>query len=394
MAAKKPRKIKDLKARLGKTIAPDTKGGAAVTPPNLGGAPADAPGGVVPPAISSPPGPGGVDAPPFMDEGAPAASAPVAAPAAAADPFAPAAASAAAPQAMRFVVDGQEVDDIESGQQKKSKAPLLIGIGIILGLIVGGGVGSVNGTRRIHNMAIRDGKAVYESISESSSRLAEVQRLVNEAATAIRPAAGTAPAVNYEAIEALQALENPFTANVFSRKSYSLYEPAVVDNLFEYYGDVQDIWARIERLSALTSGEERRTELNNSATAATEMASTLFGCAPKVAENRFVCNLGVLTPPSEGNEAWQVRASRTARRNVERQLFTGGELTPDNATNFVLLVNTAESTGVLGEPASLFADVAQQIQQLKALVDETVEAQGRLDASVGQIASQSEVTAL
>ena len=55
--ADKPKKKRDLRARLGRTITPKTGGGApapggagggAVPPPNLGGAPSEAPAGATP----------------------------------------------------------------------------------------------------------------------------------------------------------------------------------------------------------------------------------------------------------------------------------------------------------------------------------------------------------
>jgi len=407
-APKKPRKIKDLKARLGKTIAPETKkpGGAAVPPPNLGGAkekaaavvpPAaakkPAPGGIVPPSIGGAPAPGGVVKPPFMKEPEPAAPAPSQRPA---DPFAPAEPSTRpqGPQEVRLVLDDKDVDDAEVGRKKKGKTFLLIGLGLLLGLLLGFGSGSVMDRRKLHNHAVNDAKDIYSALQESSAKISDVQRLIDQAARAAGGAgANKQPSVDYEAIEQLRQIERPFQANVFAHKSYNLFEPSTVDSLFTYYHNVGIVFDQISSLDSLTRGEERREELDAAASAAVESRSLPVGCVMKHAEGQYVCNLGYLQQGSEPGQL-EVRATRTGRQHIERQVFQGGEVTEENAGEFVVLVNLNESQGVLGESGALFEDYLRKLTQLKALVDETAEVQGRLETGIGPIAAQEEVFAL
>ncbi|MAQ17398.1 MAG: hypothetical protein CMN30_21700 [Sandaracinus sp.] len=397
---KKPKKIKDLKARLGRTIAPNTGGGAVVPPPGAaGGAPGSAPapggvvapptgGGVVPPP-SGPGAPGGIVAPPF---GKKAEEQKKAAAAASADPFASAApaAAAAGPQEVRLVLDDSAVADSEVGREKKGKTAILLGLGLVLGLLLGYFVGGLNDRRSLHNTAVRDGKDLYESVQEASAVLETAQAKVRDAVQAARGGAGESASVDYEAIEALGALEKPFNAGTFARKHYSLFQPQTVDALFDYYNKVNVIWEHIERLRGMTSGDARREELNAAAGAAENAAQTV-GCIPSIQENRYVCSLGYVVVPegAEGN-AVEVRPSRTARRGVEKEVYTGADLSEDT-DKWVILINNQQSMGVLGEQASLFADYVRELSVIAGEITAAVEVQGRLETELGQIASNEEL---
>ena len=393
MAAKKPRKIKDLKARLGRTIAPNTQQGegAVAPPPGVGAQPtaqpqpkpAVAPGEVVPPAVSKPASPG-IVAPPFAK--------PKPKPAPVADPFgSPAGASQAPkPQEVRLVFDDKPVEDAEVGRKRKAKTFMLLGLGALLGLVLGYLSGSVMNDRRIHNMAVRDGQDLYAAVQEASNTVSEVQRLTDEAVRTARGAPGKAPAVDYDAITAMRALEKPFTANVFSRKNYGLFRADVVDAMFDYYNHINQVWARIEAVSAMTSGDTRRQELDASA-ASMENATALIGCLVRVADDRYQCNLGFVRLPEEGEGGIQIRASQRSRQEAEKQLWVGAEDADLSSGEFVILINNEQSMGVLGSQSNLFAEYVREIGGIKALIDETTELQGRVETGLGEVASNAEL---
>ncbi len=398
-ATKKPRKIKDLKARLGRTIAPNTpQGGDAVVPPPGsvtppgGQASTPAPGGVVPPPGGVVPPPGGVvpppsSAPPGIVTPPFAQKQQASPPAAAADPFA-AQQPAAGPQEVRLVIDDKPVDDAEVGRQRKSRTPLLLGLGALVGLLLGYFSGSVMNDRKIHNMAVRDGKEIYAAVREASNTVSEAQRLIDQAVTKARGSAGQPPSVDYESIEALRGLEKPFGANVFARKNYQLFRTDTVDALFDYYNRVNQMWNRIDSIVAMTAGDQRREELNNSA-ASMENATALIGCLIRVEDNRFQCNLGFVTLPEGGNGKVSIRPSQRSRSSVEKDLYVGeGDL---SGGDYIILVNNQQSMGVLGTQSSLFAEYVREIGSLKALADETTEIQGRLETGLGEVASNEEV---
>lgn len=397
MATKKPRKIKDLKARLGKTIAPNTQTDGDVAPPPgiapppgvESSAPAAAtpstPGGIVAPpaaikpANSSPPG---LVAPPFA---APASAAPSAAPPSA-DPFAAASVAPAGPQEVRLVIDDSAVDDSEVGRQNRGRTIALIAITALIGMFIGYGAGSVNADREIHNLAVRDGKDLLDSVRECANQVEEAQRLVDQAMSTARGGPGKAPAVDYEAIAALARIETPFNAATFSRKNYSLFAPTTVDALFEYNNRIDQAWGRIGALNSLTAGEERQEQLNSSATAM-QNAGALTGCVVTVEESRYVCNLGYLEVQEGGGVT--VRPTQRSRRGVQKQIYAGeGDL---SSGDFAILVNNQASLGVLGEQSSLFGTFVADLSALKALIDQTVEVQGRLQNGLGEIATHEEV---
>ncbi len=391
---KKPKKIKDLKARLGRTIAPNTGKGAVVPPPGAsggdakpgGGGVVPPPGGVVPPPSGGPGAPGGIVAPPF---GKQAEEAKKKAAAAAADPFAASASGGGGgPQEVRLVLDDSAVEDSEVGREKKGKTFILIGVGIALGLLLGYFVGGLNDRRSLHNTAVRDGKALYEAVQEASDKLSTVQGHVRDAVEAARGGAGESPAVAYDAIEAINGIEKPFNAGTFARKHYSLFQPQTVDALFDYYNKVNVIWDHIARVYGMTAGEERRANLNEAA-ASMENAGSLIGCIVQLAENRYQCSLGFVEIPegSEGNVI--IKPTKTARRGAEKELYTGQEIGEE--AQYVILVNNQQSMGVLGEQASLFADYVHQLGQLNTELQAAMEVQGRLETELGQIASNEEL---
>ena len=127
---KRPRNIKDLKARLGRTVV--SKGQPSSSPP--GARPTPVPparaSSVPPPAGGMPGAAPGVAPPPFAR---PESSKPPS------DPFASAGAQPAA-QEVRLVVDEKPVADSEVGRKKKSLMYILLGAGLIVGLAAGWGL--------------------------------------------------------------------------------------------------------------------------------------------------------------------------------------------------------------------------------------------------------------
>ncbi|MEM1415206.1 MAG: hypothetical protein AAGH15_09910, partial [Myxococcota bacterium] len=302
------------------------------------------------------------------------------------DPFAAAQpAAAAGPQEVRLVIDDKTaVDDAEIGRKNRSKNFILIALGLIVGGVVGSLLGTTIGQNQLEGQSIQHGKEIYDSVRESSNTISEAQRLIDQAVTAARGGPGKPAAVDYEALEALRALEKPFQANDFARKNYSVFDVHIVDSLFTYYNDVQRAWTQIERIENLTTGESRRAELN-AATEAMEGMAEPTGCVPTIANDRIMCNLAYVRVDEE---KLMVRGSRRARREIEKEVYTGQDLT-ESASDYVILVNTPQSTGVLGEQASLFAEYVRDVGALKALLDGIVETQGRLEQQLGPIASRA-----
>lgn len=403
MSDNKPKK--DLRARLGRTIAPNTPGAPAIAPPSVGAAAPDAGGDapIAPPAIAAPPiaappiaapspfGGGDIAPPPFAQPAAKAAEPPKPRPPA--DPFA-AGPSSAGPQEVRLVIDEKPVDDAESGRGGRGRTWIVASICLVLGGVFGGGFTSVNERNITYNLSVRDGRSIYASVSEASTHVLEAQTHINAIATAAGRSDGTR-AVAYSEIEALRAIANPMPAQNFSRKSYWRFAAGTVDDLFHYYNNIQLLWEGIERLGATTLPEARRAELDRTAAAVDERATATFGAvlmvAPEEAGGGIIGQLAFL---EAGAEPGRVLA-RGTRTGAGREFALW---TPENeigtAPEFVIAIDGAGSAGVLAIQTGAFGDFVRDIQELDTLMDETIETQGRLTTALGEIATLPEVFTL
>lgn len=409
MSDNKPKK--DLRARLGRTISPNTPGAPAITPPAVGAAkpaaeaPAAAAGGdapaaapaVAPPAIAAPAivppiaapaklpfGGADIAPPPFAQPKAEPAK-----PKPPADPFA-AGPSAGGPQEVRLVIDEKPVDDHEVGRQARGRTAVVAAICLLLGAVVGGGFVSVHERNITYNLSVRDGRAIYNTVNDASSHVLEAQQLIDRIAAAAARTDGTR-AVEYEAITTLRAMENPMPAQNFSRRSYWRFAAGTVDDLFHYYNNVQLLWEGIERLGNSTLPEARRAELDRTARGVDERANATFGAvlmvAPEEAGGGIIGQLAFL---EAGAEPGHVLA-RGTRTGAGREFALW---TPENeistSPEYVIAIDGAGSTGVLAVQTGAFGDFVRQIQELDQLMDETVETQGRLTTALGEIATLPE----
>lgn len=407
---KKPKDIKDLKARLGRTIAPNTQR-AAIPAPALGG-PAAPPGGIAPPAIGAPPGlvppPGAAVAappsmggpaslpgasavapPPFMQRAAPAAPA---APPPPSDPFAAGPQHAVGPREVRLVIDEKPVSDAEIGRKQGGRVFIILALGVLVGGALGFGTGNVVEQNRLRGQVIADGKEIYNSVHTASDTVNQAKRLVN---TALEKSAANPPAVDFASIEQLRALKKPFEAGVFSRRKYGAFQPGTVDALFEYYNGVNQLWEKFASISARTLNAGARTELTNAAQAAGSLSSTQYGLVPRSIEGALIGTLVFVDPPPPPPAGEQVQprveASVRASRGgaaATKKIYTGQPLDTD-PSQYVILVEGASSINVLGQQASAFGQYRSSLTELKTLLDKTIEVQGRLENELGQIAALS-----
>jgi hypothetical protein len=387
---KKPKK--DLRARLGRTISPNTAGAPApIAPP--GAAPGRA--SVPPPPVAAPgpasipAPPGGLVPPPVIAPGNPFASPGIVPPfgkpqsvppkAAAPDPFA-AGPSSAGPQEVRLVFDDKAVEDIEVGRKNTGRTAMLVGVCILLGGGLGYGVASTNDRNRIYNDIVDDGKSIAESVNTASPVILDVQAKVDRLAAAALGEGGQ-PRVEYETIAALQALENPFPAGIFNRRKYGLFNAEAVDALFQYYDHVQRLWAALQRLAVSTS-QQRRAELDRTATATGERANALYGLVPQSTDDGIKGVLVFVQLQPSGKALVRPSQSQPGR---ELDLFTA-DTEVGSGANTVILIDGRQSAGVLSEQRGAFGTYAADLLALKRLVTETVELQGRVTTALAEIA--------
>lgn len=392
---KKRRNIKDLKARLGKTIAPQKGGeGGAVPPPNLGqGGGGEGP---VPPPGNV--GQGGGAAFPGADVAPPPFLRKKKAKKKASDPFAAGeAGEGGGPREVRLVVDDKPVEDSEVGRVQRFRTILIAVVVALVAVGVGYGAGSTNAGREQYNIAVNDGKEIFQKVRTASDEVQKARRHVDAAVSAAKGGPGKTPAVAYDAIEGLRAMKKPFTATDFARKRYQLFKPATVDALFEYYNNVNMLWEKFSSLAATTLPKQRRAVLNKAAEAADDMATMQTGCVPDMVDEQLACGLVYVHPREEGDELkpGEINVSLTpSGRTFPKKVFTGGEIEGDGAKDYVILTDKKRSLGVLGSRANEFAEYQRDLLEIKQLMDKTMENQGRLERELGEVASLEEVFAL
>lgn len=394
----KPKKKRDLRARLGRTITPKTKGGGApaaappggaVAPPNLGGEEkkaTPAPAGVTPPPAGVAKPPAGIGAKPSKGVAAPPFAQPAAqaAPAASADPFA--AQAAQGPQVVRLEFDDKAVSEAEVGKKRPFTLFLVGGVTLAVGLAVGFFGGSTYENNKIFDRTIRDAQAIHASVTEASDTVEAAQRHIGAVATAAtgNQQEGTPPAVDFDSIEALRALEKPFDAHEFNDKMYSALGPQVVNDLFDYNANVQSLWTEFQRLAGTTLPEARRTELAESIERSSGPAN--YGAVLSLAEDGTIN--GSLAYISAGEEGIMARATRGGQGRVF-QLYQAGEQEIASSPEFVLVIDAATSRGVLGESMGAFGQFVVQVNQIKTKIDQTVEIQGRLLTAIAAALSEA-----
>ena len=372
----KPRDIKNLKARLGRTITPGQTGqpgipgapgavpGASVPPPIVGGGfpgvpgqpgqpgqpGAPAPQGAAPSPYGRPAGaqpsrsPLGGPAAPGNPLGAPPSAGRPSVPGGAArvDPFAASAAPTVGSQKrVTLVIDDSAVKEDEIGRKSAGKAIAVAATGAIVGLAIGFGIGNTMDKRSQYSMAVRDGKDIYAKIQEVSKSVDTAKDLVKKA---VESASGAQPKVDIASIEQLVQLKRPFTANEFHRRLYRAFGDNVVDELFDYYNNTNLLWDGFTALGAKTAGDKKRDALAKSAAAADGLVSTDYGVVLAKNGNAFAGGLVFMTvqppPPAAAEEEGKKKgkgkkgkdaapsimakvASAQGGQEVERTLFTG-----------------------------------------------------------------------
>jgi hypothetical protein len=386
---KQARKVRDLKARLGRTIAPGTRApgapsGDVVAPPNLGDAPVPPPANIAPQqsVIGGP----SVVAPPFMQKKRQKASD---------DPFAAGEEAQTGPREVRLVFDDSAVADSEVGRQSRRGLILAIAVSAVVSIVVGYGVGSSMGGRRMHNSAIQAAGRIHEAVQSAEPALEEVRTHVDSAMAAVRGGPGKAPRVDYEAVLSLRGIANPFETAQFTQENYTQFNPNATDALFTFYMKTKELFGQIRVLAA--RAQTRREELDQAEAAANSLTTDQTGCIPVIENQRILCGLVFVEPPpppAEGEAPSNMLKVRSTKggRPAEREIYTGQSIV-ENPDKFVILTNTSTSIGVLGQRATAFAEYSRDLAQLKETLDAIDEARGRLRGELDRIRALDELFA-
>ena len=361
----KSKKVRDIRERLGKNTAPPPpdnleEGGVAPPPPTLGG-------------VAPPPG--------FVGGQAAKRS----------GPFRGTTSQGPAQQEVRIVVDEQAVATAHEGKSRRvRKLMMMSGAGAaLLGLFLGVLSSTVMSKRSEYNIAVRDGKAVYEGVRAAADQVTEAKRLLDRAAGAAKARPGEGPSVDYEAIEQLRALPTPFTAADFAGLHYTKFNLETVNSLFVYARQVGELWDKFDSLAGRVLPESRRNELNEAAQDETAITTSPTGCVPTLGEGGFRCGLVYVDMPDAASTKLKVRVTRGSKP-FDKELYVGQDLR-QNASNYVILTNPDQSVGVLGQRKNAFASYRRDLAEVGRLMDSTLETQGSLEKGLGAVAGLDEI---
>jgi hypothetical protein len=298
---------------------------------------------------------------------------------------------AAGPQEVRLVFDDKLVQDSEIGRRQRGRNLILVSLGLLLGAGLGFGFGSMNSRRQLFNATVRDGDAIYATVNDASSQLLTAQQKIDRLIERAAGQGGQPAGVDYDAIRELQGMQLPISAGAFANKNYGAFNPATVNDLFAYYNNVQLIWERIGRLAATTLSDARRAELDRTAQAAADAATAMYGFVPVITEEGVRGSLVFLEPGSA--ETKVMARPRRGGQGREFDIFVSGTALGTSPSH-VMLVDGAQSAGVLSEQLGAFRSYVNEIRELKTLMDQTIEIQGRLTTALGEIAALEEGFAL
>jgi len=366
----KSKKVRDIRERLGRNTAPPPpksleEGGVAPPPPTLGG-------------IAPPPG--------FVGGQAAKRS----------GPFGGRTPQGPAQQEVRIVVDEEAVATAHEGKSRRvRKLMMTTGAGAaLLGLFLGVLATTVMSKRSEYNLAVRDGKAIYEGVRAAADQVTEAKRLLDQAAGAAKSRPGEGPSVDYKAIEQLRALPTPFTAADFTGLHYTKFNRETVDSLFLYARQVGELWDKFDTLAGKTLPESRRHELDEAARDETAITTSPTGCVPTLGEGGFRCALVYVDMPDTDTASTKlkVRATRSSKP-FDKEVYRGQDLR-QNASNYVILTNPEQSAGVLSQRKNAFASYRKDLAEIAHLMDATLQTQGSLEKGLGSVAGLKEITSL
>jgi hypothetical protein len=416
----KPRDIKHLKARLGRTITPGAPGQAGASgatgdarpsqpgPPTTVGAgrtsqlglPPTPPTPPAPPALAGRTSQLGLPAQPsgFPSAGRSSRVSLPPPPIARAEPLDPQQTTAlrldpfgttatplsVAKHVARVIDDDAPIQPGELGRKSNAWLATIASLVALLGLGVGYSVGSTRAERNQYKLAVHDGKDIYAKVQEASKTVVTARELLKQALDASSAGPGKKAAVDFDAVEQLVALKRPFSAQAFHRRLYRAFGDNTVDELFDYYNGINTLWDGFGALSAKTSGASRRDALLKSAAASDGTLNTDYGLVLSKSGDSYSGGLVFLTIPQHGADSAPRRGIKAkvsaslGGQDMERTLYTGQADAGEAIDKYVFMVDKLRSRTILGEAANLFVKFRADLLELNGRMQNTADVQERL----------------
>jgi hypothetical protein len=310
-----------------------------------------------------------------------------------------------------LVIDDSAVKDDEIGRKSRGTTLAIVIACILLGLGIGYGVGNTTDRRTQFKLAVRDGKDIYNRINDVSKTVDGARELIKRAVDASSGGPGKKASIDFATIEQLVALKRPLSANEFHRRLYKAFGDGVVDDLFDYYNNVNLLWDGFTALGAKTAGAGKRDALTKSAAATDGLLNTDYGMVLTKTGDQFAGALVFLNiPPAQpaaasakpekkggkkkgkdADEGVKVKVSSSqGGQEVERTLYSGQDGLSDSSEKYAFMLDKVRSRSILGESANLFAKFRSDLVDLNTRMDKTNEVQGRLLKGLGPIAAMPE----
>ncbi|HEX4354171.1 MAG TPA: hypothetical protein VHZ95_14680, partial [Polyangiales bacterium] len=328
------------------------------------------------------------------------------------DPFAAATAVPAGDKRVTLVIDDSAVKEDEIGRKSRGRTIAMAVTFILLGLAIGFGIGNTADKRTQYRLAVRDGKDIYARINEVSKTVETARDLVKKAVDESSGGPGKKASVDFGSIEQLVAMKRPFSANEFHRRLYRAFGDNVVDDLFDYYNDINLLWDGFTGLGAKLAGPARHEALAKSAAATDGLLNTDYGMVLSKNGDQFAGGLVFVNIPPQQPAADKAADKKPAKgkgtgkgkddegvkvtvsssqggQEVERTLYSGQEL-GDSFEKYAFLIDKVRSRTILGESANLFSKFRADLMELNTRMEKTIEVQGRLIKGLGPIAQMSE----
>ncbi len=343
------------------------------------------------------PTPGGIVAPPFAQQAQqqPTPSQPPAA--ARTDPFGEAAAAPAVEEKkVTLVVDDSSVQESEIGTVSRARNLFIVTAGLAVGIAVGYMIGNTLGDNRLWNQVVDDAKELYKTVDEVSRTVDQAKKHVQAITDASNGGPGRKATVDYKTIAELAKIPKPLTAAAFHQKRYKAFAAGTVDDLFDYYGNINVLWDKFAALDVKTKGTEKQAALKKSAEIADFLINNQYGMVPRQAGDKLVGDLVYVNIPApqrdeQGNPIPSTAlnvSSEAEGEFVEKQRFLGQKEFTKKPEDYVILINKSLSMGILGQPASLFAEYRRDVAEISTLMNKTVEIQGRLIRTLSDVAAK------
>lgn len=416
-----PSKKKDLKARLGRTIAPNTPGAALPpgvtlpTPPGAPGAaaPAEGAAGAVPPPALPPPG---------LPVGGNPLAAPLPSPKAvveppwvkqqreeeerrkiedekrrkrnAADPFAAAAPSTVATAAtQRVEIDETALHEALAEQSKKTlklTAAVLVVVTLIA-MLIGKSIGSTMSARDNHNRALEAAENLHRTVQRGDAALQTVKGSLDRLLAGAQMGPGKTPHVEYAAMEEMLRVENPFRAEHFTETNYSAFDAPATDAMLKYYNSTRNVFERIDRIARSYNirNPEGRRQLDASFQAAADFSRYPAACVPTLVgeapAQRAMCNMVFVDVNATATAEGLPTRQRPAGNPTMRQAFNGSQTFPASYDKVFMLVNFPASTDVMGSTLHLHDRYMRELNELKGLVDGAIQARAEFRNEMDRI---------